>query len=75
MCSDEFPEKPPITDVGITDDGISEMAVDIDDCLSYGWGTEMSNMEWFPDVCTDIIDDYCFLFHSPLSKGDRGILL
>ena len=59
----------------VTDDVISEVTIDIADDLTDGWCTNMSYMERFSDIRTDIVDDDGFLLASPLIKGVRGIFI
>ncbi len=66
---DNLPEYPtPITKMRISDHSISEVVVDITDRLSDRWSADMTDMKWFSDICSDIVDDdrlifwYVFLF-------------
>ena len=44
----------------ISDDAISEEAVDVTESLSDRWSTEMSYVERFSDIRTDIVDENGF---------------
>mgnify|MGYP003582201277 CR=1 FL=1 len=44
----------------ISDDSISEEAVDVTESLSDRWSTEMSYVERFSDIRTDIVDENGF---------------
>ena len=41
----------------ITDDIVSEVTIRIADDLSDRWSADMSDVEWFSDIGTDIVDD------------------
>jgi hypothetical protein len=71
---DEFTEKSPITHMSIPDNITSEMPINVDDCLSDRWRTEMSNVKRLSNISTDIVDDDGLLFLSFLRRQESSAL-
>ena len=57
--------------MGISDDLVSEVFVGVDDGLTDRRGAEVSDMERFPGIGTDIVDDNGFVIGRLVFGGER----